>query len=193
MNVREAGLGEVLIIEPCVFEDPRGFFLETWNQSRYIQAGLPSRFVQDNLSYSTKGTLRGLHYQNPHPQGKLIYVLEGEVFDVVVDIRCGSPTYRKWIGVTLTAESKRQVYVPPGFAHGFCVMSDATLFAYKSTEFYDPVADHGITWDDPDIGINWPIGTPILSDRDRMLPTLKGTPAHKLPRFEKPDNNLDGR
>ena len=189
MNVIEAGLGKVLIIEPRVFEDARGFFLETWNEARYTQAGLPSQFVQDNLSYSTKGTLRGLHYQSPCPQGKLVYVLEGEVFDVAVDIRCGSPTYGKWVGITLTAKNRRQCYVPPGFAHGFCVMSDVALFAYKCTAFYDPNSDHGVAWDDLDIGIDWPVSAPMLSDKDRMLPALKDIPADTLPSFQKMDEH----
>ncbi|WP_312420869.1 dTDP-4-dehydrorhamnose 3,5-epimerase [Anaerospora hongkongensis] len=173
MNVIETNLQGVVIIEPKVFGDNRGFFMETWNQEKYEKAGLSFNFVQDNLSFSTKGVLRGLHFQNPNPQGKLVYVLQGEVFDVAVDIRVGSPTFGQWTGVTLSSENKRQFYVPEGFAHGFCVLSDTALFAYKCTDQYNPQTEGGIFWNDPDIGIEWPIMEPILSDKDNKSSRLK--------------------
>ncbi len=157
--------------------------METWSQARYEQAGLPARFVQDNVSYSARGTLRGLHFQNPNPQGKLVYILQGEVFDVAVDIRVGSPTFGRWMSITLSGDNKRQVYVPEGFAHGFCVTSERALLAYKCTDFYSPQAESSILWNDPDIGIDWPIALPILSDRDKNAPRLKEMPPHRLPKF----------
>ncbi|MEW6663478.1 MAG: dTDP-4-dehydrorhamnose 3,5-epimerase [Bacillota bacterium] len=181
MKVIETGLPGVVIIEPRVLGDARGFFMETWQQARYAAAGLPEVFVQDNLSFSSHGTLRGLHYQHPYPQGKLVSVLQGEVFDVAVDIRVGSPTYGLWVGVTLSAENKRQLYIPPGFAHGFCVKSESALFAYKCTEFYHPEAEGGIIWNDPDIGIEWPVKAPLLSGKDGVYPRLREVPREKLP------------
>ncbi|MBS3975471.1 MAG: dTDP-4-dehydrorhamnose 3,5-epimerase [Syntrophomonadaceae bacterium] len=171
----------VLVIEPPVFGDARGFFMETWNQKRYAEAGLPASFVQDNLSFSKLGTLRGLHFQHPNAQGKLVYVLQGEVFDVAVDIRTGSPTFGQWVGVTLSAANKRQLYIPEGFAHGFCVTSETALFAYKCTDFYNPATEGGIAWDDPDLGIPWPDSKPILSEKDRNYPRLKELPPERLP------------
>lgn len=166
MNVIETKLQGVVIIEPKVFGDHRGFFMETWNQEKYEQAGVPYNFVQDNLSFSTKGVLRGLHFQDPNPQGKIVYVLQGEVFDVAVDIRAGSSTFGQWEGIVLSSENKRQFFVPEGFAHGFCVVSETALFAYKCTDTYNPQAEKGIIWNDPDIGIKWPIKEPILSGKD---------------------------
>jgi len=157
--------------------------METWNVARYEQAGLSARFVQDNVSYSARGTLRGLHFQNPNAQGKLVYVLQGEVFDVAVDIRVGSPTFGRWMSVTLSGDNKRQVYIPEGFAHGFCVTSERALFAYKCTDFYNPEAEASVLWNDPDIGIDWPITLPILSDRDKNAPRLKDMPPDRLPKF----------
>lgn len=183
MNVIESNLPGVLIIEPQVFGDARGFFMESWHQARYEQAGLPARFVQDNVSYSARGTLRGLHFQNPNSQGKLVHVLQGEVFDVAVDIRVGSPTFGRWMGITLSGNNKRQVYLPEGFAHGFCVTSEYALLAYKCTNFYNPQAECSLLWNDPDIGIDWPIALPILSDRDKNAPRLKEMPPHRLPKF----------
>lgn len=167
MNILPTSLPGAVIIEPNVFGDARGFFLETWNRSRYAAAGIDVDFVQDNLSFSQRGTLRGLHYQCPQSQGKLVSVLQGEVFDVAVDIRPDSPTFGKWTGVTLSSENKRQFYVPPGFAHGFCVTSDSALFAYKCTEFYNPKFEHCILWNDSDLRIAWPITDPLLSEKDR--------------------------
>jgi dTDP-4-dehydrorhamnose 3,5-epimerase len=166
MKVLNTEIPGVIIIEPDVFGDQRGYFMELWNQRRYAEAGLDVNFVQDNLSYSTRGVLRGLHFQNPNAQGKLVYVLQGEVFDVAVDIRVGSPTFKKWVGVTLSSENKRQFYIPEGFAHGYCVLSETALFAYKCTDLYDPSAEGGIRWDDPGIGIDWPVNKPILSNKD---------------------------
>ena len=176
MNVLETSLPGVLLIEPTVHGDARGFFLETFHADRYAHAGLTRPFVQDNASRSMRGTLRGLHFQEPHAQGKLVQVLQGEVFDVAVDIRRGSPHFGRWVGVVLSAENKRQIYVPPGFAHGFCVTSEYADFAYKCTDFYHPESERGIAWNDPDIGIAWPTSDPILSTRDRAAPRLHAAP-----------------
>jgi dTDP-4-dehydrorhamnose 3,5-epimerase len=183
MNVIETSLPGVLILEPRVFGDERGFFMETWNSRRYEEAGLPERFVQDNLSYSARGVLRGLHFQNPQPQGKLVSVLRGEVFDVAVDIRVGSPTFGEWTGVTLSAENKHQFYVPPDFAHGFLVTGEDALFFYKCTDFYAPSAEGIVLWNDPEIGIEWPAGAPTLSERDGNAPPLREMPEGSLPRY----------
>ncbi len=183
MNLLETPLPGVLIIEPDMFGDSRGFFVETWQAERYASAGMPM-FVQDNLSLSARGVLRGLHYQEPDAQGKLVSVLQGEVFDVAVDIRLGSRTFGKWHGLTLSAENKRQFYVPAGYAHGFVVTSDAALFAYKCTELYRPQHDHSIRWNDPDIGISWPVDDPALSDKDGKAPRLGEIPHDELPTIE---------
>ncbi|MDZ4042083.1 MAG: dTDP-4-dehydrorhamnose 3,5-epimerase [Eubacteriales bacterium] len=183
MKVIETKLPGVLIIEPKVFSDARGFFMETWNQARYAEAGVPAKFVQDNLSFSARGVLRGLHFQHPNDQGKLVYVIQGEVFDVAVDIRVGSPTFGQWVGVTLSNDNKRQLYIPEGFAHGFCVTSDSALFAYKCTDFYNPQAEGGIIWNDPEIGIKWPTSKPLLSEKDSTYPPLKQIPPEHLPRY----------
>ena len=183
MNIVETNLPDVLIIEPRVFGDERGFFMETWNGKRYEEAGLPGRFVHDNLSYSARGVLRGLHFQNPQPQGKLVSVLRGEVFDVAVDIRVGSPTFGEWTGVTLSAENKRQFYVPPDFAHGFLVTGEDTLFFYKCTDYYAPSAEGIVLWNDPEIGIEWPTDAPTLSERDSKAPSLREMPEGSLPHY----------
>ena len=183
MNVIETELPGVLIFEPRVFGDERGFFMESYNAGRYGEAGLPESFVQDNLSFSRRGVLRGLHFQNPQPQGKLVSVLQGEVFDVAVDIRVGSPTFGRWAGVTLSAENKRQFYVPPDFAHGFVVTSDVALFFYKCTDYYAPASEGSVLWNDPEIGIQWPIEAPTLSEKDRAAPTLREMPEDALPRY----------
>ncbi|MFH2124426.1 MAG: dTDP-4-dehydrorhamnose 3,5-epimerase [Pseudomonadota bacterium] len=172
MKVIETPLAGLLIIEPKVFGDERGFFLETWSRKRYQDMGIDVDFVQDNLSFSGREVLRGLHFQNPQTQGKLVYVLQGEVFDVAVDIRKGSPTFGHWHGVILSAENKRQFWVPAGFAHGFCVTSDTALFAYKCTELYAPQYEKSIRWDDPSLAINWPANEPQVSDKDRLAPLL---------------------
>ncbi|WP_026289924.1 dTDP-4-dehydrorhamnose 3,5-epimerase [Thioalkalivibrio sulfidiphilus] len=180
MEVSKTPIDGVLVIEPKVFGDHRGYFTELWNQSRYTKIGLFEQFVQDNLSYSRKGVLRGLHFQNPNPQGKLVYVLQGEVFDVAVDIRLGSPTFGQWYGVTLSAENHRQFYIPPGLAHGFCVTSDEALFAYKCSDHYNPEAEGTLLWDDPDIGIPWPTEAPQLADKDRQGMRLRDLPQDRL-------------
>ena len=183
MNVVETSLPGVLIIEPKVFGDERGFFMETWNGRRYEEAGLPGRFVQDNLSYSARGVLRGLHFQNPQPQGKLVSVLRGEVFDVAVDVRVGSPTFGEWTSVTLSAENKRQFYVPPDFAHGFLVTGEDAIFFYKCTDYYAPSSEGILLWNDPEIGIEWPTDAPTLSERDGKAPPLREMPEGSLPRY----------
>lgn len=183
MNILETALPGVIIIEPKVFGDQRGFFMETWHQDRYKAIGIKEDFVQDNLSYSARGVLRGLHYQYPNSQGKLVSVIQGEVFDVAVDIRIGSPTFGKWVGVTLTGHNHRQLWVPPGFAHGFCVVSDFAYFSYKCTDRYSPEAEGGICWNDPDIQIEWPINDNTLSQKDMCYPRLKDVKADRLPKY----------
>ena len=170
MRVIPTSLPDVLIVEPDLFGDDRGFFFESYSQRRYIEQGIDADFVQDNHSRSIKGTLRGLHYQAHPGQAKLVRVALGEVYDVAVDIRHGSPTFGQWVGVTLSAENKRQLYIPVGFAHGFCVVSDVADFLYKVSSYYDPAQERGIAWDDPDLAINWPVETPILSARDQVHP-----------------------
>ena len=172
MNVVPTDLEGVLIIEPRVFGDPRGFFFESYHADRYAAAGLPARFVQDNHSCSAPGTLRGLHYQLRRPQGKLVRVLRGAIFDVAVDIRRGSPAFGRWVGVALSADTKRQLYVPPGYAHGFCVPDQASEVEYKCTDFYVPEDEHGIVWNDPTVAIAWPVTNPLLSERDRAYQPL---------------------
>jgi len=180
MNVLTCDIPGLLILEPKVFGDARGFFLETWNQCRYHEAGISVDFVQDNVSFSRRGILRGLHFQNPKPQGKLLQVLQGEVFDVAVDVRRSSPTFGKWHGLVLSSENKRQFYIPPGFAHGFAVLSETGLFHYKCTEFYSPKDEVAIRWDDPDIGIKWPLKEPLLSERDAKGLLLRDAPPERL-------------
>jgi len=167
MQFRPTELDGVVIIEPRVFPDERGFFVETYHAERYREAGIEATFVQDNHSRSARGTLRGLHAQSRHPQGKLLRVIEGEVFDVAVDIRRGSPTFLRWVGVNLSAENFLQIYVPVGFAHGFCVTSEFAQVEYKCSDIYDPGHELRILWDDPDIGVDWPIAEPLLSPKDR--------------------------
>ncbi len=172
MKLIDTPLAGLLIIEPKVFGDDRGFFLEIWSRQRYQEMGIKADFVQDNLSFSRRGVLRGLHFQNPKPQGKLVYVLQGEVFDVAVDIRQDSPTFGQWYGTVLSADNKRQFWVPPGFAHGFCVTSETALFAYKCTELYAPQHEQSIRWDDPTLAIDWPLISPQVSEKDRLAPLL---------------------
>ena len=172
MNVEKTKLPGVVIVTPTVHGDERGFFMETFHQRDFAEAGLPSEFVQDNHSRSAKGVLRGLHFQYPQWQGKLVRVIAGEIFDVAVDVRNDSPTRGQWVGVTLSAENKQQLYVPPGFAHGFCVTSDLADVVYKCTALYKPEDDRSIRWDDPDIGIEWPIDDPIVSGKDRAAGLL---------------------
>ena len=172
----------VIVVEPDVHHDGRGFFLETYHAAKYAAAGIPGPFVQDNLSRSVRATLRGLHLQVARPQAKLLRVIEGEIYDVAVDVRRGSPTFGRWVGVTLSADSHRQCYVPAGFAHGFSVISETAQVEYKCTDLYDPASEIGIAWDDPEIGIQWPVKEPILSDRDRAHPRLAAV-RDRLPVF----------
>jgi dTDP-4-dehydrorhamnose 3,5-epimerase len=173
MQVHESGLPGVVVIQPRVFRDARGFFLETYHAERYAASGIPGPFVQDNHSRSQRHTLRGLHFQWRRPQGKLVRVIEGEIYDVAVDIRTESPFFGRWVGVTLSADTHQQIYVPPGFAHGFCVVSDVAQVEYKCTDAYDPEGEGGIPWDDPDLGITWPTDAPVLSARDQQHPSFR--------------------
>lgn len=173
MNIVETGLEGCVIIEPKIFGDERGFFLETYQEERYRKHGVPYHFVQDNRSRSVKNVLRGLHFQKTKPQGKLVSVTAGQVYDVAVDIRLHSKTFGKYVGVILTAEKNNQLFVPPGFAHGFCVLSDVADFAYKCTDYYDPADEAGIIWNDFDLKIDWPISNPIISAKDLALFSFK--------------------
>ena len=184
MKVLTTSLKDVLLIEQDVYGDRRGYFMETYQKKRYSSNCIATEFVQDNLSYSTGRTLRGLHYQFPNSQAKLIQVVQGEVFDVAVDIRRGSPSFGDWIGVYLSDQNKRQLYIPEGFAHGFCVISDLALFSYKCNAFYDPGSEGGILWSDPAIGIDWPLDNFLLSDKDLKYPCLKDVSVERLPLME---------
>lgn len=166
MKVTETVLPGVLLIDPEVFGDDRGYFFESYRLPRYRSAGIGEAFVQDNVSFSQRGVLRGLHIQNPNPQGKLVFVLAGAIFDVAVDVRPGSPTFREWVGVELSSTNRRQIYVPPGYAHGFCVVSDTALVSYKCTDVYNPAAELSIIWNDPSLNIDWPVDAPVLSGKD---------------------------
>jgi dTDP-4-dehydrorhamnose 3,5-epimerase len=172
-------LPEVLVIEPDVFKDDRGFFLETWHQEKYREGGLPTAFVQDNHSFSVRHVLRGLHAQLRHPQGKLVRAVLGEIYDVAVDIRPDSPTFGKWVGEVLSGESFRQLWIPPGFAHGFCVLSDSAHVLYKCTEIYHREDEVSILWNDPGIGIEWPVREPVLSPKDRQARRLQEISRHE--------------
>ena len=183
MKIILTELPGVLVIEPRVFSDARGFFFESFHAERYAQAGMPATFVQDNHSGSTKGTIRGLHYQLRRPQGKLLRVVRGAVFDVAADIRRGSPTFGRWTGVELSAQNKRQIFIPAGLAHGFCVTSDVAEIEYKCTDFYVPEDQHGVLWSDPLLGIPWPVRDPVLSDQDRRFPPLREE-REDLPAYE---------
>ena len=184
MKVIETSLPGCVVIEPAVFGDERGFFMETWNAERYRALGLPDKFVQSNVSSSAKGVLRGLHYQWPRPQGKLVSVLEGEVYDVAVDIRRGSPTFGRWEAVVLSAQNKRQFWIPEGFAHGFAVLSERALFSYLCTEVYLKEYDAGVRWNDADIGVDWPISAPQLSAKDEAAPFLAQIDPERLPLYQ---------
>lgn len=173
MKVTRTELPGVLLLEPQRFGDDRGFFMEVFHARKYAEAGISGTFVQDNFSRSVQGTLRGLHFQEPQPQGKLVQVLAGAVFDVAVDIRRGSPHFGRWVGVELSADNRRQLWVPPGFAHGFCVLSERADFHYKCTDFYQPASERGIAWNDPDVGVAWPVTAPLLSSKDAVAPRLK--------------------
>lgn len=181
MDVIETSLPGVLLIRPKVFRDERGSFLETWQRQRYAEHGIPTEFVQDNAAVSRRGVLRGLHYQWPEPQGKLVMALYGEVFDVAVDIRHGSPNFGRWVAERLSEENGHQLWIPEGFAHGYVTLSEIAVFAYKCTQVYAPAADHGIRWDDPIIGIEWPMSSPALSAKDAIAPLLSNVAAGVLP------------
>jgi len=182
LNLLPTALPGVLLVEPRVFRDERGFFLEVWNAGKFAAQGLDVAFVQDNHSQSQAGTLRGLHVQLPNSQGKLVRCTEGTIFDVAVDIRRDSPTFARWIGVELSAENFRQLWVPPGFAHGFCVVSPRAQVEYKCTELYEPQGDLSIAWNDPAIGIAWPLDAPLLSAKDQAARRLDEL-TDRLPRF----------
>jgi dTDP-4-dehydrorhamnose 3,5-epimerase len=172
LNIRETTLPGVLLIEPKVFGDERGFFMETYRLDLFHEAGITEPFVQDNHSRSARGVLRGLHYQEPNAQGKLVRCTRGAIFDVAVDIRRGSPSFGKWFGLELSEANKRMLWVPRGFAHGFCALEDGSDLVYKCTTLYDPASDRAILWNDPEIGIEWPIGEPVLSGKDERAPRL---------------------
>lgn len=186
MKVVETDLPGCVVIEPRVFGDERGYFFESWNQPRYAEHGLDMRFVQGNVSRSVRGVLRGLHYQWPNPQGKLVSVLEGEVWDVAIDIRRGSPHFGRWTAAVLSADNKRQLWIPEGFAHGFVTLSEQALFTYLCTAVYDAQADANIRWDDAELAIDWPVSAPSLSDKDERAPFLGDIAEDKLPVYQAP-------
>ena len=179
MQITDTAIPGLKIIEPRVFGDERGFFMETWNEAKFAEAGLDMNWVQDNHSHSQKGVLRGLHFQNPGPQGKLVRVIRGEVFDVAVDLRRSSQHFGQWVGVELTAENKRMFWVPEGFAHGFLTLADDTDFMYKCTAPYAPQSEHTLAWNDPDVGVEWPVADldPIISEKDAVGLSLADVPA----------------
>jgi dTDP-4-dehydrorhamnose 3,5-epimerase len=183
MEFLTTDLPGVLLIEPDVFWDTRGFFLETYHQAKYAAGGISGSFVQDNHSFSTQGTLRGLHAQRTRPQGKLVRAVDGEMFDVAVDVRRGSPTFGRWVGALLSGDNFRQLWIPPGFAHGFCVLSERVHVEYKCTDFYDRADEIAVAWNDPEIGVAWPISEPVLSAKDAAAPRL-ATILDRLPRYE---------
>ena len=185
LRFKQNALSEVIMIEPDIFQDHRGFFLEAYHLNKYSKAGILKPFVQDNHAHSKKNVLRGLHYQLQNPQGKLVYVIKGEIFDVAVDIRRGSPTFGKWSGGILSDENRRQLFIPQGFAHGYCVLSDTADVIYKNTDFYSPGDEYGILWSDSSIQITWQIKDPILSEKDSTNPKLSEVPKEHLPVYKK--------
>ena len=186
MNAEPTSLPGVLLIEPKFVGDERGFFMEVWRAEDYAELGIPAAFVQDNIAFSQRGVLRGLHFQNPNAQGKLVAVPHGEVFDVVVDVRVGSPTFGEWQGFNLSEQNHRQVLIPPGFAHGYQVISPTALFTYKCTAYYDPTAELSIAWNDPELAIRWPLADATVSPKDASAPPLSALPAERLFRFSAP-------
>ena len=186
LKVSGTGLPGVLLVTPDIHADGRGYFLETYNAGRYAAAGIPGAFVQDNISFSKGRVLRGLHLQHPAGQGKLVYAVEGEIFDVAVDVRDGSPDFGRWTAETLSAANGRQLYIPEGFAHGFCVVSDRARVAYKCTAPYDARAELAVAWNDPDIGIAWPVAEPVLSEKDAAAPRLRDIERGRLPKYKAP-------
>jgi len=179
----ETELPGVFVLTPKIFHDPRGSFWETYHEEKFANLGIAAKFVQDNHSRSIHGTLRGLHYQWRRPQAKLCRVIEGEVFDVAVDIRRGSPTFGKWVGVTLSAQEGNEMFIPPGFAHGFVVLSETAQFLYKCSDFYDPTGEGGVVWNDPDLCIAWPVKQPLLSEKDSRYSKLRDVAADCLPQY----------
>ncbi|MFH1262114.1 MAG: dTDP-4-dehydrorhamnose 3,5-epimerase [Pseudomonadota bacterium] len=173
MRIVPTAIPEVLAIEPAIYRDERGYFLQTWHRNEYGSAGIPTEFVQDSVSRSVRGVLRGLHFQNPNAQGKIVTATAGAVFDVVVDVRRGSPTFGKWVEKELSSDNRVQLWIPPGFAHGFCVLSESADLSYKFTAHYDPAGERCIRWDDPELGIAWPVADPIVSPKDRESPRLR--------------------
>jgi dTDP-4-dehydrorhamnose 3,5-epimerase len=186
MKVIETDLPGCVVIEPHVHGDARGYFYESFNAQRFRNAGLDLRFVQSNVSHSARGVLRGLHYQYPNPQGKLVNVLAGEVYDVAVDIRVGSPTFGRWAAAILSAANKRHFWIPEGFAHGFAVLSESATFCYQCTALYDHAADAAIRWNDAAIAVDWPVSEPLLSEKDQRAPFLQDVPRARLPRYVAP-------
>ena len=184
IKINPTALPDVRIIKPDVFRDSRGFFMETYHLRKFELLGITKPFVQDNHSRSSKGILRGLHYQLNFPQAKLVSVLRGEIFDVAVDIRRGSPSFGRWVGEVLSDENNYQIFIPEGFAHGFCVLSDTVDLVYKCTDFYHPEDDHGINWADESVGITWPQRAPLTSDKDKRLPLLENVPPELLPVYK---------
>ncbi|MFC1516628.1 dTDP-4-dehydrorhamnose 3,5-epimerase [Thermodesulfobacteriota bacterium] len=181
MNIIPTTFEGLFIVEPKIFSDNRGFFTETYHKAKYQESGIPQIFIQDNLSSSVQNTLRGLHYQIKKPQAKIVQVIVGAIFDVAVDIRVGSPTFGKWAGVHLSEKNMRQLFIPEGFAHGFCVLSETALVTYKCSDFYHPEDEGGIIWSDPDIGIDWPAENPIISEKDMHYPRLSELSPGQLP------------
>ena len=185
MDVIETKIPGALIFKPKVFGDPRGWFMESWQRERYAGYGLPQSFVQDNRAFSERGVLRGLHIQNPFGQGKLVQVIRGEVFDVAVDVRRGSPWFGQWVGVNLSEANHQQFYVPVGFAHGYLVLSEDAIFSYKCSDYYHPETQFSVRWDDPEIAIDWPGDLqPLLADKDRDAPLLSEIPVAQLPLYQ---------
>lgn len=185
MKISRTDLPGVVLVEPKLFRDDRGYFTELFSQERYAAEQLPDRYPQDNLSCSSKHVLRGLHFQQPNAQGKLVTVLKGKIFDVAVDIRVGSPTFGKWISEELSGEDHRQLYIPVGFAHGFCVLSEQALVLYKTTEKYHPEYEHTLVWNDPALGIDWPVSHPVVSRKDGEGKRLADFPTTSLPAYQR--------
>jgi dTDP-4-dehydrorhamnose 3,5-epimerase len=185
VNVEPLGLREVLLIKPRAYRDDRGHFLETWREAGYAEHGI-GPFVQDNVSVSRRGVLRGLHFQHPHDQAKLVCTLQGRIFDVAVDVRVGSPTFGKWVSAELSDENSWQLYIPAGFAHGFVALSDDVVFTYKCSDYYAPDAERTIRWDDPALGITWPASSPIITAKDASAPLLADLGPDFLPKYQKP-------
>jgi dTDP-4-dehydrorhamnose 3,5-epimerase len=183
VKVLETRLPGLLVIEPVVFQDARGDFAESWHRERYSEIGLTAEFVQDNVVRSVRNVLRGLHYQYPHPQAKLVFAAVGEVFDVAVDLRLGSPTFGEWHGQVLSERNHRQMYIPEGFAHGYAVLSDVSVVTYKCTDYYDAAAESAILWNDPELAIEWPVQDPVLSQKDRNALPLQRVPLDRLSEY----------